>query len=242
MWYIISDTYIYTSITCSDTQSWSSFDAILVTTLSEDLTDQNSQLTPAPTSTSTLLSTQTGPSTLTISVGHPGSTGNDTLNPDVQDSGRSLGTIMGAVFGSLGAVALMGFVLWFCHRRMQSKKRAERALAYDPANTSSDDHVSTNILGSPYTGSARHPTRSGQLTGDPAQVHEMNFMDSPLGSPNIEDGSIHQGGIRNPKLMSPIPAPSVHSMRTDPPVYEMHSDQARYEMHADTNRPIELPA
>ncbi|ESZ94171.1 hypothetical protein SBOR_5449 [Sclerotinia borealis F-4128] len=224
MWYLVSETYIYTSIMCSDSQSWLTFDATYVTTLSDDFngyTYDPSEATPASTS-----------STLTISVGNPSATGNGTSDTNL-DSSHSLGAIMGGAFGGLGAVTICCGLLWFYHRHRESKKRASRALAYDPAHSSSDDPEPPNVIGSGHPSSIHHSIRSPQSVGSPAQGYPMSYMESPLRSPNLEDGSVHTGGIRTPRVLTPVLAPSVSEMFVEDPVYELHTDPIG---------PSELPA
>ncbi|KAJ8068964.1 hypothetical protein OCU04_002644 [Sclerotinia nivalis] len=231
MWYLVTETYVYTSITCSDRQSWQTWDATLVTAMSVNLATLFTTTAATPTSTSTSASS----STLTISVANPSGEGNSsTVDMSPQDSNHSLGAIMGGVFGGLGAVSILAGLSWFFHRRRESKKRASRALAYDPGHSSSDDPDPPNVIGSTHACFTHHSVRSSKLTGGPGQgYHEMGYMDSPLGSPNIDDGSIHNGGLRTSMVTTPGGAPSVHSAYADNPVYEMH---------ADAIGPAELPA
>ncbi|CAD6444180.1 64f41ffa-722a-4e75-b546-f1596865c774 [Sclerotinia trifoliorum] len=229
MWYLVTETYIYTSITCSDRQSWQTWDATLVTSMSVNLATLFTTTAAAPTSTSKSEIS----STLTISVANVSGEGNSsTVYSGPHDSNHSLGAIIGGVVGGLGAVSILAGLAWFFHRRMESEKRASRALAFDPGHSSSDDPDPPNVIGSTQAGS-HHSVRSSKLTGGPGQGYpRMSYVDSPLGSPNI-DGSIHNGGIRTSMVTTPGGAPSVHSAYADNPVHEMH---------ADTIGPAELQA
>ncbi|EMR90475.1 hypothetical protein BcDW1_898 [Botrytis cinerea BcDW1] len=260
MWYLVSDTYVYTSITCSDKQSWQTWDATFVTPISVDLatnfpTTSTTSTTPETSETSatpesTLPSKSS--STLTISIGSPSDEGDNTVNTDSSNSNHSLGAIIGGIVGGIGAVSILGVLAWFFHRRRESKKRASRALAFDPGHSSSDDHVPPNAMSATQAGSVHHSIRSSKPPGSPNQAYvPTGYVDSPLASPKIDDGSIHTGGILTPSAMSPsmspslmVPgdAPSIHSAYADQPVFEMHADQVIHEMPADPIGPKELPA
>ncbi|KAF7959645.1 hypothetical protein EAE96_001260 [Botrytis aclada] len=257
MWYLVSDTYVYTSITCSDKQSWQTWDATLVTPISVDFssifststaTSETSETTKQPTPT---LSSKRS-STLTISIGSPSDEGNNTVDTDSPGSNHSLGAIIGGIVGGIGAVTILGVLVWFFHHRRESKKRASRALAYDPGHSSSDDQSLPNAMSAVQAGSVHHSVRSSKPPRSPGQGYvPTGYVDSPLGSPNIDDASIHTGGILTPSAMSPSMSPSfmapgnaqsMHSAYADQPVYEMHADQVVHEMPADPIGPKELPA
>lgn len=222
-WYLVTETYIFTSITCSDRQSWQTWDATLVTSMSVNLATLFTTTAAASTSTST--STPASSSTLTISVANISGEGNSsTVYSSPHNSNHSLGAIIGGAVGGLGAVLILAGLAWFLHRRIESKKRASRALAFDPGHSSSDDSDPPNVIGPPLADSTHRFVRSSKLTGGPGQgYHGTSYMDSPLGSPNI-DGSIHNGGLRTSMVTIPGGAPSVHSAYADTPVYEMHAD------------------
>lgn len=242
MWYLVSETYVYTSMTCSDQQSWQTWDATLMTTLSVTLDSQPSTSSESRTLEATS-SASSSSSILNISAGQPSGNSNSSGDANPQDSNHSLGVIMGGVFGGIGAVSILAGLAWFFHRRIESKKRAGRALAYDPADSSSDDPEPPNIIGSPHTASVHCSVKSSKLTGGLSQGHpQMGYTDSPLGSPNIDGDSIHIGGLLTPTAMTPGAAPSVHSTHADQPVYEMHADNPAYEVHGDSIGPAELPA
>ncbi|TGO63370.1 hypothetical protein BCON_0013g00140 [Botryotinia convoluta] len=257
MWYLVSDTYVYTSITCSDKQSWKTWEATLVTPISVDLatyfstttaTSETSETSATPTPTMSSKSS----STLTISIGSPTDEGNSTVDTDSPDSNHSLGAIIGGIVGGIGAVSILGVLAWFFHHRRESKKRASRALAYDPGHSSSEDHDLPNAMSATQAKSVHHSVRSSKPPGSPSQGYvPTGYTDSPLGSPNIDNGSIHTGGILTPSAMSPSMSPSfmvpsdaqsMHSAYADQPLYEMHTDQIVHEMPADPIGPKELPA
>ncbi|KAF7899631.1 hypothetical protein EAF00_003967 [Botryotinia globosa] len=257
MWYLVSESYIYTSIICSDKQSWKTWDATLVTPISVDLAT-NFQTTTATSETSKTSATPTptmsskSSSTLTISIGSPSGEGNGTVDTDPPDSNHSLGAIIGGILGGIGAVSILGFLAWFFHHRRESKKRASRALAYDPGNSSSEDHDLPNAMSATQAESVHHSIRSSKPPGSPSQRYiPTGYTDSPLGSPSVDNGSIHTGGILTPSAMSPSMSPSfmapgdaqsMHSAYADRPLYEMHADQIVHEMPADPIGPKELPA
>lgn len=259
MWYLVSGTYVYTSITCSDKQSWKTWDATFVTPISVDLatnfptttatseTSKTSKTSATPTPTMTSKTS----STLTISIGSPSGEGNSTVDTDSLDSNHSLGAIIGGILGGIGAVSTLGFLAWFFQHRRESKKRASRALAYDPGNSSSEDHDLPNAMSATQAESVHHSVRSSKPPGSPSQGYvSTGYTDSPLGSPNIDNGSIHTGGILTPSAMSPSMSPSfmvpgdaqsMHSAYADRPLHEMHADQIVHEMPADPIGPRELP-
>ncbi|KAF5877615.1 uncharacterized protein Bfra_001982 [Botrytis fragariae] len=257
MWYLVSDTYVYTSILCSDKQSWQTWEATFVTPISVDLvtyfstttiTPEKSETSATPTTTMSSKSS----STLTISIGSPTDEGNSAADTDSPNSNHSLGAIIGGILGGIGAVSILGFLAWFFHHRRESKKRASRALAYDPGHSSSEDHDLPNAVSATQAESVHHSVRSSKPPGSPSQGYvPTGYTDSPLGSPNIDNGSIHTGGILTPSAMSPSMSPSfmvpgdaqsMHSAYADQPLYEMHADQIVHEMPADPIGPKELPA
>ncbi|QSZ37339.1 hypothetical protein DSL72_009437 [Monilinia vaccinii-corymbosi] len=216
MWYLVSEIYLYTSILCSNSQSWLSWDAILVTTVS---VDDSNRLT---TNIGGAVETSTGTEDPTSTSTDPSETSNSTIGTNSQDNGRSPAVLAGAISGALGGAAILVALVWFLRRHHQPKKRASRALAYDPAD-SSDAPEPPHVIGSNHESSARHST------GGPGQGHQMGYADSPLGSPNLDNGSIHKGGIRS----SSVTSPNGQSTHAKTPVYEMH---------ADAIGPKELPA
>lgn len=86
-------------------------------------------------------------------------------------------------------------------------------------------------MGSRHEGSVHCSIGSPQLTGGPSLGAQMGYVDSPLGSPEIGDGSIYKGGVRS-SVTSPI-SPLAPSLHGEDPVFEMH---------ADAIGPAELPA
>ncbi|TGO73594.1 hypothetical protein BELL_0348g00090 [Botrytis elliptica] len=258
MRYLVSDTYVYTSITCSDKQSWKTWEATFVTPISIDFDTLFSSTTTATSETSKTTATPTptmsskSSSILTISLVSPTGEGNSTVDTDSPDSNHSLGAIIGGIVGGIGAVSILGVLVWIFHHRRESKKRASRALAYDPGHSSSEDHDLPNAMSATQAESVRHSVRSSKPPGSPSQGYvPTGYTDSPLGSPNIDNGSIHTGGMLTPSAMSPSMRPSfmvpgdaqsMHSAYADQPLHEMHADQIVHEMPADPIGPRELPA
>ncbi|KAA8568245.1 hypothetical protein EYC84_008625 [Monilinia fructicola] len=54
-----------------------------------------------------------------------------------------------------------------------------------------------HVMGSRHEGSVHCSIGSPQLTGGPSLGAQMGYVDSPLGSPEIGDGSIYKGGVRS---------------------------------------------
>ncbi|KAF7909800.1 uncharacterized protein EAF01_003518 [Botrytis porri] len=248
MWYLVSDTYVYTSITCSDKQSWKTWEATFVTPISVDLATyfstttarsetSETSATPTPTVSSKISSI------LTISIGSPTDEGNSTVDTYSPDSIHSLGAIIGGIFGGIGVVSILGVLVWLFHRRRESNKRASRALAYDPGHSSSEDHDLPNAMSAIQAESVHHSVRSSKPPGSPSQGYvPTGYTDSPLGSPNIDNGSIHTGGILTPSAMSPSMSPSFMALGDAQSMHSAYADQPLYEMPADPIRPRELPA
>ncbi|KAM3065005.1 hypothetical protein ACMFMF_011475 [Clarireedia jacksonii] len=204
-WYLVTDTFVYTSLLCSSRQSWQTFTATAFTK-----TGDTSDFPFSAFSSATLVSTSVFPKITAASSSTPAVASNE-QSPTPSATGEKEGSsrtavAVGGAIGGVGAVCIIATAIFFSRRCLKRHRRKHIPVATTEAEAEAEAGQDQELDGQPM---------SPELDGGDASRFSKNSLRDMTGEGN------EKRGITESRRLSEIDGQHIQEMPTEDRAVEL---------------------